>query len=47
MKQSKPPVLIAHLNHTDVGYRLDYLTNILGYDAASSKKLVAQKEKHR
>jgi hypothetical protein len=47
MKQSKS----LHLpipSHTDeVKIRLDYLTNVLGFDAASSKKLIVQKQKGR
>lgn len=27
--------------------RLDYLTNVLGYDAATSKKFIASKQKAR
>jgi hypothetical protein len=47
MKQSKS----LHLpipSYTDkVKIRLDYLTNVLGFDSASSKKLIVQKQKGR
>jgi hypothetical protein len=47
MKRSKFMLyLLTNIRLTSPS-RLDYLTNVLGYDAASSKKLIAQKEKSR
>jgi hypothetical protein len=45
MKQGKSRSFLFQAPMLILEFRLDYLTNVLGFDSAASQKLILQREK--